>query len=204
VAGASHRLLILFAIVAGTLSGCGSDGSDGSGGEPSGDEVAAEASALEPTEAETSIEEFLAADEVAASLNAMVDCGDQPGETLECTVTGTNGLDGTLSVFPSPGFQYTGEIEGPEGLSSLGGSSPEGSAADPPSVEASLNEVLADEAGAPETDCPDAASGDALECEVTGDGVSGTIEVTPIGGFEWEGQLETPQGSRAIAGNALP
>ena len=98
------------------------------------------------------------------------------------------------------GSQYTGEIEGPDGPSSLGGSSSEGSITDPASVEESLNETLSDEAGEPTADCPDAPEGDSLECEVSGDGVTGTLTATPIGGFEWEGQIETPDGTRAISG----
>ena len=191
--------LVLAALV---LQACGDD--DAGDSASSEEATQAEAASLDPADVETSVEEFLANDEVASSLQATVDCGDEPAETVECTVSGDKGLQGTVAAAPSQGFQYTGEIEGPDGPSSLGGSSPDGSVTDPASVEERLNEVLAEQAGEPTADCPDAAEGDSLECEVTGDGVSGTLTATPIGGFEWEGQIETPEGTRAISGNALP
>ncbi len=185
------------------LSACGDD-DEGSSGATSTDESAESSTALDPAAIEASVQEFLDADEVAAPLSPSVDCGDESAETLECTVAGNKGLQGTVSAAPSQGFQYTGEIEGPDGPSSLGGSVPEGSLADPAGIEQGLNEALADEAGQPTADCPDAPDGDSLECEVSGEDVTGTLTATPIGGFEWEGQIETPEGTRAIAGNALP
>ena len=190
-------------VLAAVFAGCG-EGTDETTEASPPDELPATAAGLDPAAVEASVEEFLASDEYARNLSPNVDCGDQPGETQECTVTGDKGLEGAISAIPSPGFQYTGQLDGPDGPSSLGGSSSEGSATNPASVEARLNEVLAEEAGAPEAECPDAAGGDALECSVTGDDISGTLTVTPIGGFEWEGQIATPDGPRAIAGNELP
>lgn len=193
---------VLLVTLAALLAGCGGD-SDETSEAPASAEQQAPAGGLDPAAVEASVEEFLAGDEYASELAATVECAGEPGETQECTITGDKGLEGAVAAVPSPGFQYTGEIEGPDGPSSLGGSSSEGSVADPASVEERLNEILADEAGAPQAECPD-ASGDSLECEVTGDGTSGTLTVTPIGGFEWQGQIETPDGTRAIAGNELP
>jgi hypothetical protein len=186
------------------VAACGDD-DDASSDEPATEsEAAGAAVGLDPAEVEASVQEFLDADEVAAALSPTVDCGDEAGETLDCAVAGDKGLEGTVSAAPSQGFQYTGEIEGPDGPSSVGGSVPEGSLADPAGIERALDEALADDAGKPTADCADAPEGDSLECEVTGEGVSGALTVTPIGGFEWEGQIATPEGTRAIAGNALP
>ena len=104
----------------------------------------------------------------------------------------------------SEGIDYTGELKGPEGPVSLGGSDTEGTIAEPEDVEATLDEALADEPGTPTADCPDAPEEGALECSVSGEGVSGDLTVTPSGGFEWEGQIETPEGPRAISANELP
>ena len=194
---------VLLILLATPLAACGDD-------EESSDEPAAESEAsgeeagLDPAAVEASVQEFLEADEVAAALSPTVDCGQQAAATLECTVAGDKGLEGGVSAAASPGFQYTGEVEGPDGLSSLGGSVPEGSLSDPAGIEQGLNAALADEAGSPTAACPEAPDGDSLECEVTGDDVSGTLTATPIGGFEWEGQIVTPEGTRAISGNALP
>ncbi len=192
--------VLLAAALALIVAGCGDDeeSSDAPAPEPES------AAGLDPAAVETSVEEFLAEDEYAAGLSPSVDCGEEAAETLDCVVTGDKGLEGVVSAAPSQGFEYTGEIEGPDGLSSIGGSQSEGSAADPASIEAGLDEVLADDAGKPTADCPDEAGGASLECEVTGDGVSGTLTVTPIGGFEWQGEIETADGTRAIAGNELP
>ena len=196
--------LLLLLVLALILAACGDDGDEPSESPATEAEATGDGATLDPAEVETSGQEFLADDEYAAKLSPAVDCGDEPAETVECTVTGDKGLEGAVAAAPSQGFQYTGEIEGPDGPSSLGGSASEGSIADPTTIEQGLNEVLSDNAGAPTADCPDAPEGDSLECEVTGDGVSGSLTVTPIGGFEWEGQIETPDGTRAISGNALP
>jgi hypothetical protein len=187
------------------LIACG-DEEDGSAESAPATESATEAAALDPAAVAQSVEEFLANDEVASSLQPTVDCGDEPAESVECTISGDKGLSGAVTAVPSPGFAYTGEIEDEYGPNSLGGSSSEGSIYDPPSVEEGLNEtdLLSENAGSPTVDCPDAPEGDSLVCEVTGDDVTGTLTATPIGGFEWEGQIETPEGTRAIAGNALP
>jgi len=194
-------LLIAFAAI---LTACG-DGED----EPSDtttteSEATSDPADLDPTAVEASVQEFLEADEYAADLSPSVDCGDEPAETISCTISGDKSLEGGVGAAPSKGFQYTGEIEGPDGPSSLGGSASEGSITAPATVEKGLNEALSDEAGEPTADCPDAPEDDSLECEVTGDGVSGTLTATPIGGFEWVGHLETPDGARPISGNALP
>ena len=191
--------LLVLALV---IAGCGDD-DDGSSETTS---TESEAAALDPAAVETSVQEFLEADEYAAELSPSVDCGDEPAETLDCTISGAKGLEGGVTAAPSQGFSYTGEIEDQYGPNALGGSSSEGSITDPASVEESLNEtdILSENAGSPTADCPDAPEGDSLECEVTGDDVTGTLTVTPIGGFEWEGQIETPDGTRAISGNALP
>lgn len=187
------------------LAGCGEDEGDQPSGEPDTENQAtADAAGLDPDAVAASVQEFLEADEVASGLSPAVDCGDEAAETIECSISGDKGLTGTVAAAPSQGFQYTGEIEGPEGPSSLGGSVPEGSITDPASVEAGLNDAFADDAGQPTAECPEEPEGDSLDCEVTGEGVSGTLAVTPIGGFEWEGQIETPDGTRAISGNALP
>ncbi|MDX6588271.1 MAG: hypothetical protein QOI31_2744 [Solirubrobacterales bacterium] len=169
-------------------------------------EATSDAAALDPAEVEASVQKFLEADEYAADLSPTVDCGDEPAETLDCTVSGDKGLTGGVTAAPSQGFSYTGEIEDQYGPNALGGSSAEGSITDPASVEESLNatDIISENAGSPTVDCPDAPEGDSLECEITGDDVTGTLTVTPIGGFEWEGQIETPDGTRAIAGNQLP
>jgi hypothetical protein len=67
-------------------------------------------------------------------------------------------------------------------------------------VERRLAEVLEDEPGAT-AECPDEPTGDELECTVEGGGYGGTLVVTPIPGFQWQGELETPDGPRPIAGN---
>ena len=193
---------VLLVALAALSAGCG-DEDEGS------DETAepeAAAATLDPAAVESSVQEFLEADEYAARLSPAVDCGDEPAETLECSVSGKKGLQGEVTAAPSQGFAYTGEIEDQYGPNSLGGSSDEGSIYDPATVEESLNatDLLSENAGSPTADCPDAPEGDSLVCEVTGDDVTGTLTATAIGGFEWEGQIETPDGTRAISGNALP
>jgi hypothetical protein len=186
------------------VAACGDSG-DSSNTTSTG-EAAADAAALDPTAVEASVQEFLEADEFASELSPTVDCGDEPAETIECSVSGDKGLAGSVTAAPSQGFAYTGEIEDQYGPNSLGGSSDEGSIYDPATVEEGLNEtdLLSENAGSPTADCPDAPEGDSLVCEVTGDDVTGTLTATPIGGFEWEGQIETPDGTRGISGNALP
>ncbi len=204
----SQKLMPVVALLialAAILTACG-DSED----EPAEESTTTETEAtsdpadLDPAAVEASVQEFLEVDEYAADLSPTVDCGDEPAETLSCMISGDKNLEGGVGASPSQGFQYTGEIEGPDGPSSLGGSASEGSITAPATVEKGLNEALADEAGEPTADCPDAPEGDSLECEVTGDGVSGTLTATPIGGFEWVGHLETPDGARPISGNALP
>jgi len=200
----STPCLVLAVAIAAIASGCG-DSDDGSSGAPAAESEASEpAGGLDPGAVEASVEEFLAADDYAGDLSPSVDCGDEPAETLECTISGDKGLEGGVTAAPSQGFSYTGEIEDQYGPNALGGSGSEGSITDPAAVEESLNETLSDNAGSPTADCPDAPEGDSLECEVTGDDVTGTLTVTPIGGFDWEGQIETPDGTRAISGNAVP
>jgi hypothetical protein len=193
-------LLIAFAAI---FSACGDEESSDPTTES---EATSEAANLDPSEVETSVQKFLEDDEFAADLSPAVDCGEDPAETLDCTVSGDKGLEGAVTAAPSEGFSYTGEIEDEYGPNSLGGSSAEGSIYDPATVEESLNktDIISENAGSPTVDCPDAPEGDSLECEVTGDQVTGTLTVEPIGGFEWEGQIETPDGNRAISGNALP
>lgn len=194
---------VLLLALAAMLSACGDDEGD----EPSEETATeSEAASLDPAAVEASVQEFLDADEFAAKLSPTVDCGNEPAETLDCTISGDKGLEGGVTAAPSQGFSYTGEIEDQYGPNALGGSSAEGSITDPASVEESLNEtdILSENAGSPTADCPDAPEGDSLVCEVSGDDVTGTITVEPIGGFEWEGQIETPDGTRAISGNALP
>jgi hypothetical protein len=193
-------LLITFAAL---ITGCGEE-EEPSGGTASESESTSDAAGLDPADVEASVEKFLEADEYATGLSPTVDCGDEPAETLECSVSGDKGLEGSVTAAPSEGFSYTGEIEDEYGPNALGGSGSEGSITDPATVEESLNETLSDDAGTPTADCPDAPEGDSLICEVTGDGVTGTLTVTPIGGFEWEGQIETPDGTRAISANAVP
>jgi hypothetical protein len=194
---------VLLIAIAAIFTACGDD-------EPSRttttSEATSDAAALDPAEVEASVRKFLEADEFAADLSPTVDCGEEPAETLDCSVSGDMGLTGGVTAAPSEGFSYTGEIEDQYGPNALGGSSPEGSITDPASVEESLNEtdIISENAGSPTVDCPDAPEGDLLECEVTGDDVTGTLTVEPIGGFEWEGQIETPDGTRAISGNQLP
>lgn len=193
-------LLITFAAL---IPGCG-DEEEPSGGTASESESTSDAAGLDPADVEASVEKFLEADEYATGLSPTVDCGDEPAETLECSVSGDKGLEGSVTAAPSEGFSYTGEIEDQYGPNALGGSGSEGSITDPAAVEESLNETLSDDAGTPTADCPDAPAGNSLECEITGDDVTGTLTVTPIGGFEWEGQIETPDGTRAISANAVP
>lgn len=193
-------LLITFAAL---IPGCG-DEEEPSGGTASESESTSDAAGLDPADVEASVEKFLEADEYATGLSPTVDCGDEPAETLECSVSGDKGLEGSVTAAPSEGFSYTGEIEDQYGPNALGGSGSEGSITDPAAVEESLNETLSDDAGTPTADCPDAPEGNSLECEITGDDVTGTLTVTPIGGFEWEGQIETPDGTRAISANAVP
>lgn len=203
--GSMPYLVLAFAIAAIT-TGCG-DSDDGSSGAPATESESSEtAGGLDPGAVEASVEEFLAGDDYASGLSPTVDCGDEPAETLECSVSGEKGLEGVVNAAPSQGFAYTGEIEDQYGPNSLGGSSAEGSIYDPATVEEGLNEtdLLSENAGSPTADCPDAPEDDSLVCEVTGDDVTGTLTATPIGGFEWEGQIETPDGTRAISGNALP
>ena len=197
--------LALFMALAGPIWGCGG-GDEGGTEAPATEEqtAAAEAAALDPAAVEASVEEFLANDEYAGSLSASVDCDDGGAEAVDCTITGDRGLEGAVTASPSQGFAYTGEIEGPDGPSSLGGSASEGTITDPAAVEESLNGALADNAGEPTADCPDSAGEESLECEVSGDGVSGTLTVTPTGGFEWEGTIETADGTRSIGANELP
>jgi hypothetical protein len=198
------KLAAVLLIALGALSaGCGDEDEGSSETAP---EQEATAATLDPAAVESSVQEFLEADEFAANLSPAVDCGDEPAETLECSVSGEKGLEGGVSAAPSQGFAYTGEIEDQYGPNALGGSSAEGSIYDPPSVEEGLNEtdLLSENAGSPTAVCPDAPEDDSLVCEVTGDDVTGTLTATPIGGFEWEGQIETPDGTRAISGNALP
>ena len=194
-------LLLAFALV---FAGCGDSDEEPAGdGAPASEETSTDAG-LDPAAVEASVQEFLDADEYASGLSPNVDCGDEQAESLECTITGDKGLTGTVLASPSQGFEYTGQIETPDGPSSLGGSASEGTLADPASIEESLNEALSDEAGEPTAECPDAAEDASLECEVTGDDVSGTLTVTAPGGFEWEGQIETPDGTRGIGANELP
>ncbi|HYH62338.1 MAG TPA: hypothetical protein VD766_10775 [Solirubrobacterales bacterium] len=194
---------VLLIALAAILTACG-DSEDEPSETTTESEATSEPAGLDPAAVEASVQEFLETDEYAADLSPTVDCGEESGETLDCTISGDKNLTGAVGAAPSQGFQYTGEIEGPEGPSSLGGSTSDGSVTVPASVEQSLNETLSDEAGEPTAECPDAPEGDSLECEVTGDGVTGTLTATPIGGFEWEGQIETPDGARGISGNALP
>ena len=197
------KLAAVLLAVAALSAGCG-ETDEGSG--ETAPEPEATAATLDPAAVESSVQEFLQADEYAASLSPAVDCGDEPAETLECSVSGEKGLEGVVNAAPSQGFAYTGEIEDQYGPNSLGGSSAEGSIYDPATVEESLNEtdLLSENAGSPTADCADAPEDDSLVCEVTGEDVTGTLTATAIGGFEWEGQIETPDGTRAISGNALP
>jgi hypothetical protein len=196
---------VLVIAVAAFLSACGDE--DEPSEAPATDaEATSDAAELDPADVEVSVQEFLEADEFAAKLSPTVDCGDEPAETLDCTVSGDKGLEGSITAAPSQGFSFTGEIEDQYGPNALGGSVPKGSVYDPATVEQGLNEtdLLSENAGSPTADCPDAPEGDSLVCEISGDDVTGTLTVTPIGGFEWEGQIETPDGTRAISGNALP
>jgi hypothetical protein len=197
-------VLILIALAV-FITACG-DSDDESSDSTTSEEAASDPMAMDPAAVEASVQEFLEADEFASDLSPTVDCGEEPAETIECSVSGDKGLTGGVTAAPSQGFAYTGEIEDQYGPNALGGSAPEGSITDPATVEESLNETLSDSdtAGNPTMDCPDAPDGDSLECDVTGDDVSGTLTATPIEGFEWEGQIETPDGTRAISGNALP
>jgi len=195
---------VLVIALAPLLAACGDDDDGSPEATTTESEATSEPAGLDPAAVEASVQEFLEADEFAAELSPAVDCGDEPAETLDCAISGDKGLEGAAAAAPSQGFQYTGEIEGPDGPSSLGGSASEGAISDPAGIEESLDEILSDDAGAPTADCPDSPDGDSLECEVSGDATNGTLTVTPIGGFEWEGQIETPDGTRAIAGNELP
>ena len=192
--------VLLIALAA--VTACGDDDEPSETATTS--EAASDAAALDPAAVEASVQKFLDADELAADLSPTVDCGDEAAETLECSISGDKGLEGGVTAAPSQGFAYTGEIEDQYGPNALGGSQAEGSITDPASVEKGLNETLSDDAGTPTVDCPDAPEGDSLECDVSGDQVTGTLTATPIGGFEWEGQIETPDGTRAISGNDLP
>jgi hypothetical protein len=199
------RVAVLLLSLGVLLGACGDDEDEPSEAPASEAQSTSDTdAALDPAAVEASVQEFLDADEVAADLSTAVDCSEQATATVECSISGDNGLTGAVTATPSQGFEYTGEIEGPDGPSSLGGSTSEGSITDPASVEDSLNETLSDEAGGPTADCPDTPEGDSLECEVSGDDVTGTLTATAIGGFEWEGTIETPDGTRGISGNALP
>ena len=158
------------------------------------------ATGLDPAAVEASITEQLAEDEYAGSRDPEVACEEPTPKGVQCTVTGTKGLEGQAVAAQQQGFQYTGEVTGPDGVSGLGGSSPDGTVDDPTAVEARLNEVLEDKPGAT-ADCPDEATEDELECTVSGGDHEGTLTVTPIGGFQWQAQLETPDGPRVVAGN---
>jgi hypothetical protein len=204
MAEASPNRVLLATVLASAVlfSGCGDEDDEAATSE----EQAAKAVVIEPTDVEESIEGFLADDKAASSLEATVDCGEEPAETVDCTISGDKGLTGEATAAPSQGFSYTGEIEDRYGPNSFGGSGSEGSIDDPAAVEESLNQTLADSdtAGTPTADCPEAPENNELVCEISGDDVTGTLTATPIGGFEWEGQIETPDGTRAISGNALP
>ena len=159
---------------------------------------------VDPAAIEASVLDLLDSDAYAKNLSPEVDCGDEPAPTIDCTISGDEDFEGTVSAAPSQGFQYTGEIEGPDGPSSIGGGSPDADITDPAGVEASLDEALKDNPGEPTADCADEPEGDSLECGISGDGVTGTVTATLIGGSEWHGGIETPEGTRQISGNAIP
>jgi hypothetical protein len=184
------------------LAGCGDDEEtpEGDAGETA-TTTTAEGAGLDPAAVEANVEEFLSEDEYAADRSPTVDCGDEAAaDQLECEISGDGGLAGEVVSTPSQGFQYTGELETPDGPSFTGGSSTEGDVSDVAAVESRLAEVLEDEPGA-SAECPEEATGDELECTVEGEGYGGTLVVTPIPGFQWQGELETPDGPRPIAGN---
>ena len=168
---------VLLIALAAILTACGDSDDEPSEETATESEAASDAAALDPAAVEASVQEFLEADEFAAELSPTVDCGDEPAETLDCTISGDKGLEGGVTAAPSQGFSYTGEIEDQYGPNALGGSSAEGSISDPATVEESLNEteILSENAGSPTADCPDAPEGDSLVCEVSGDDVTGTL-----------------------------
>lgn len=183
------------------VGGCGDE--EGTSGSSASQEAAPD-DALDPTAVASSVEEFLEGDEYAATLAPSVDCGEEAApDRLRCSISGDQNLRGSVIATQSEGISYTGQIEGPDGPVSLGGSTSEGDVSDSAGVEASLAEALADQPGSPVVECPQPVEGEPLECSVSGE-VSGTLTVTPAGGFEWEGQLETPEGPRAISGNEVP
>ena len=189
-------------LVAVLLAGCGDaeEAPEESAGETASTTTAEETS-LDPSAVEANVEKFLSEDEYAADSSPTVDCGDEPAaDQLECEISGDGGLAGSVVATPSQGFQYTGELETPDGPSFSGGSSTEGDVTDVAAVEQSLADSLEDEPGAT-AECPDEATGNELECTVEGEGYSSTLVVTPIPGFQWQGELQTPDGPRSIAGN---
>ena len=169
-------------------------------------EAASDAPALYPAAVEASVQKFLEADEYAADLSPTVDCGDEPAETLGCTISGDKGLAGGVAAAPSQGFAYTGEIEDQYGPNALGGSSAEGSITDPATVEENLNrtDIISENAGSPTVDCPDAPEGEELVCDVTGDQVTGTLDGHSNGWLRVGGTPLMLEGARPISGNELP
>ena len=178
-------------LVALALAACGSDDEE---------TTTAEAALLEPAAVEESVQAGLDEDEFAGQRSSQVDCGEEGSDAeLACKLTG-DGFTGTAVATPAEGFSYTGELEGPDGPTATGGGTSEGSIDDPASIERALNETLEDERGA-EAECPDEPADGALECTVSGGGYSGTLTVTPNEGFQWEAEIETPEGPRVILGD---
>lgn len=183
-------------------AGCGDDG-DTNADSGGGENTSVTEETLDPAAVEASVEEQLATDSYAGDLSATVDCGDEATDSrLECSISGDNGLTGTVTATPSEGISYTGQITGTQGPSLIGGSTDRGSVDDVGGAEAYINESLRDEPGSPTADCTEAPQGGQLECTLSGGGSSGSVTVTPLGGYEWEGRIETPRGIRPFAGNA--